>query len=131
MILEFADQEAIVQTRLPITVLTLIRAHLADGVGAWSESYPAMEFRHGPVSATNSSTLAWAIGPVDRDVLDAAAQAGPTVLDHGRDPMAELVLVQRAAAALAHARGSTQTDLGSSAIRSAQLTPTQLVALQK
>lgn len=153
VILEFADEEAIVQTRFPTTVLALVRAHLADGVesvaqageevlaeqlpehlaefgrfvflgtgwaigvaneaalklreaaGAWSESYPEMEFRHGPVSATNSSTLVWAIGPVDRDVLEAAAQAGATVLDHGRDPMAELVLVQRAAVALAHARG--------------------------
>jgi fructoselysine-6-P-deglycase FrlB-like protein len=154
--LEFADEEAIVQTRFPTAVLALVRAHLADDVdgleavaragedalaaalpehlveferfvflasgwgvgvaneaglklreaaGAWSESYPAMEFRHGPVSATNSSTLVWAIGPVDPDVLDAAVQAGATVVDHGRDPMAELIVVQRAAVALAHARG--------------------------
>lgn len=154
--LEFADEEAIVQTRFPTAVLALTRAHLAGSVngveavaqagedalaaalpanlteyerfvflasgwavgvaneaglklreaaGAWSESYPAMEFRHGPVSATNASTLVWAVGPVDADVLEAAARAGATVLNHGRDPMAELVLVQRAAVALAHARG--------------------------
>jgi len=154
--LEFADEEAIVQTRFPTAVLALMRAHLAGGVdgveavaragedalvatlpanltdyerfvflasgwavgvaneaglklreaaGAWSESYPAMEFRHGPVSATSASTLVWAVGQVDADVLESAAQAGATVIDNGRDPMAELVLVQRAAVALAHARG--------------------------
>ncbi len=154
--LDFADEEAIVQTRFPTAVLALMRAHLAGGVdgveavaragedalsaslpanlidyerfvflasgwavgvaneaglklreaaGAWSESYPAMEFRHGPVSATSASTLVWAVGPVDADVLGAAAQAGATVVDHGRDAMAELILVQRAAVALAHARG--------------------------
>ncbi len=154
--LEFADEEAIVQTRFPTAVLALMRAHLDGGVtgmeavvqagddalaadlpanlieyerfvflasgwavgvaneaglklresaGAWSESYPAMEFRHGPVSATTASTLVWALGPVDADLLEAAAQAGATVIDNGRDPMAELVLVQRAAVALAHARG--------------------------
>ncbi|MDQ6608132.1 MAG: SIS domain-containing protein, partial [Actinomycetota bacterium] len=137
--LEFADEEAIVQTRFPTAVLALVRAHLGDGVdgveavaragedalaaalpehlveferfvflasgwgvgvaheaglklreaaGVWSESYPAMEFRHGPVSATSSSTLVWALGPVDPDVLDAAVRAGATVVDHGRDPMA-------------------------------------------
>jgi fructoselysine-6-P-deglycase FrlB-like protein len=153
VLLEFADEEAIVQTRFPTAVLALVRAYLADDVealakagdealeaplparlvdverfvflasgwavgvaneaalklreaaGAWSEAYPAMEFRHGPVSATSPSTLVWAIGPVDGDVLNAAAQAGATVVDHGRDPIAELILVQRAAVALAHARG--------------------------
>ncbi|MDQ6606420.1 MAG: sugar isomerase, partial [Actinomycetota bacterium] len=59
----------------------------------------------GPVSATSSSTLVWALGPVDPDVLDAAVRAGATVVDHGRDPMAELIVVQRAAVSLAHARG--------------------------
>ncbi len=154
--LEFADEEAIVQTWFPTTVLAFMRAHLAGGsdeieavaqsgeaalaaalpvgvteferfvflatgwavgvaneaalklreaAGAWSESYPAMEFRHGPVSATTSSTLVWAIGPVDNDVLEAAAEAGATVVDDRRDPMAELIVVQRAAVALAQARG--------------------------
>jgi fructoselysine-6-P-deglycase FrlB-like protein len=154
--LEFADEEAIVQTRFPTAVLALVRAHLAGSVddvealaqageealaaalpehladferfvflasgwavgvaneaalklreaaGAWSEAYPAMEFRHGPVSATSSSTLVWAIGSVDRDLLDVAAQAGATVVDHRRDPIAELIIVQRAAVALARARG--------------------------
>ncbi|MDQ6816695.1 MAG: sugar isomerase, partial [Actinomycetota bacterium] len=78
---------------------------LREAAGAWSEAYPVMEFRHGPVSATSSSTLVWAIGSVDSEVLDAAAHAGATVVDHGRDPIVELIIVQRAAVALARARG--------------------------
>jgi fructoselysine-6-P-deglycase FrlB-like protein len=153
VILEFADEEAIVQTRFATAVLALVRAHLFDDVdavassaeealtaplpddldrfdrfvflgsgwtvglaneaalklretaGAWTEAYPAMEYRHGPISATTPTTLVWALGSVDPTVLAGAAEAGATVVDGGRDPMAELVVVQRAAVALAHARG--------------------------
>jgi len=153
VILDFADEEAIVQTRFATAVLALIRAHVGDDVevlaagaeqalaaplpedlcnfdqfvflgtgsgiglaneaalkireaaGAWSESYPAMEYRHGPVSATRPTTLVWAIGSVDPSVLDSATHAGATVVDSGRDPMAELVVVHRAAVALARERG--------------------------
>ncbi len=139
VILGFADEEAIVQTRFATSVLAMIRAHLnsdieelarnaeqalatplrddlsdfdqfvflgagwgvgianeaalkvREAAGTWSESYPAMEYRHGPVSATRPTTLVWAVGPVEPSVLVSAGQAGATVVDSGRDAMAELV----------------------------------------
>jgi fructoselysine-6-P-deglycase FrlB-like protein len=153
VILDFADEEAIVQTRFATAVLALLRAHFADAIrdvpdraeevlaaplpvdpltfdrfvflgsgwgvgiaheaalklremaGVWSESYPAMEYRHGPISATNRKTLVWAIGALDGCVLEGARKAGATVIDSGRDPMVELVMVQRAAVAVARAHG--------------------------
>ncbi len=78
---------------------------LREAAQAWTESYPAMEYRHGPISVARPGTLVWAIGDVGRDVLEDAAETGATVVGDGLDPMAELVRIQRAAVALAEHRG--------------------------
>ncbi len=64
-----------------------------------------MEYRHGPISAVTDRTLVWALGEVDGGVLEETAAAGATVIDNRRDPMVELVMIHRAAVALANARG--------------------------
>ncbi len=78
---------------------------LREAAGAWTESYPVMEYRHGPISALTPKTLVWALGSVDGGVLAQAAAAGATVVDNRRDPMVEMVMIHRAAVALANARG--------------------------
>jgi fructoselysine-6-P-deglycase FrlB-like protein len=72
---------------------------------AWSESYPAMEYRHGPISLASERTLAWFVGEVDTDLRSDVAATGGTIVGGTLDAMAELVLVQRAAVRLAIARG--------------------------
>ena len=42
---------------------------LREAAGAWTESYPAMEYRHGPITAASDETLVWPIGAVDATVL--------------------------------------------------------------
>jgi fructoselysine-6-P-deglycase FrlB-like protein len=153
VILDFADERSVVQTRFATTVLALLRVHLGEDVehaaaeaeaaiegglpvdptrfehvvflgsgwtvglaneaalklreaaGAWTESYPAMEFRHGPISVVGDRSLVWALGPVDTGVLRDAEAAGATIVASATDPMVELVGIQRAAVALADARG--------------------------
>jgi fructoselysine-6-P-deglycase FrlB-like protein len=153
IVLDFANEQSVVQTRFATTALALLRTHvgdrleaaIADGeaalaaalpaepseftqfvflgqgwtVGlaneaalklceaacAWTEAYPAMEYRHGPISAAGRGTLVWAIGAVDPGVLADAADTGATIVNQGSDPMAELVLIQRMAVELAEARG--------------------------
>jgi fructoselysine-6-P-deglycase FrlB-like protein len=153
VVLDFANEQSVVQTRFATTALALLRAHVGDrldaavadgaaalaralpvqpsefrqfvflgqgwtvglaneaalklreAASAWTEAYPAMEYRHGPISAAGPGTLVWAIGPVDRSVLADAADTGATIVDEGSDPMAELVLIQRMAVELAEARG--------------------------
>jgi fructoselysine-6-P-deglycase FrlB-like protein len=78
---------------------------LREAASAWTEAYPAMEYRHGPISAAGRATLVWAIGPVDPGVLADAADTGATIVNGGSDPMAELVLIQRMAVELAEAQG--------------------------
>ena len=73
--------------------------------GAWAESYPAMEYRHGPISVANERTLVWMLGRCEPALIEDIRETGASVVENGVDPMAELVAVQRAAVALAEARG--------------------------
>jgi fructoselysine-6-P-deglycase FrlB-like protein len=72
---------------------------------AWSESYPALEYRHGPISLADERTVAWFLGEADADLERDIRQTGATVVVGGLDPLAELILIQRTAVALAEARG--------------------------
>ncbi len=76
-----------------------------EAAQAWTESYPAMEYRHGPISVAGPRSVVWALGQVDPGVLEASAAAGAMVVRGKLDPMAELVVIQRAAVALAEHRG--------------------------
>jgi fructoselysine-6-P-deglycase FrlB-like protein len=153
ILLPFADETSIVQTRFATTVLALLRAHFGHAVeaaiahakealarslpvapsdfeqfvflgtgwavglageaalkfreaaGAWTESYPAMEYRHGPISVAGERTLVWILGEAEQDLVDDIRATGASVVESPLDPMAELVTVQRAAVALAEARG--------------------------
>jgi fructoselysine-6-P-deglycase FrlB-like protein len=153
IVLDFANEQSVVQTRFATTALAVLRAHIGDrleaaivdgeaalaealpaeptefkqfvflgqgwtvgladeaalklreAASAWTEAYPAMEYRHGPISAAGRGTLVWAIGPVDPGVLADAADTGATIVNGGSDPMAELVLIQRMAVGLAEAHG--------------------------
>ena len=153
LLLDFADERSVVQTRFPTTVLALARHAfgtdltpvIADGrealaaalpadpatidhlvflgtgwtVGlaheaalkvreaaqAHSESYPAMDFRHGPVAVAGPRSLIWSLGDVPAGLDGVARSAGATAYRDHRDPLAQLLLVQRFALALAAHRG--------------------------
>lgn len=68
---------------------------LREMAGCWSESYPALEYRHGPVAAAGSKTMVWGFGEVDRSLADAVAATGAAVHWPDCDPVASLVGVQR------------------------------------
>jgi CRISPR-associated protein Cas5a/b/c len=72
---------------------------------AWSESYPALEYRHGPISLADERTVVWFLGEADPDLVRDVRVTGASVVAGARDPLAELILVQRTAVALAEARG--------------------------
>lgn len=76
-----------------------------EASASFSESYPAMEYRHGPISLAGARSLVWALGDVEPDLLGDVRRTGATVLASDRDPMAELVMIQRTAVALAEAKG--------------------------
>jgi fructoselysine-6-P-deglycase FrlB-like protein len=154
VLLEFADERSVVQTRFATTTLALLRAHLGhdpvaasasdaeralerelphdprrfehfvflghgwtvglaneaalkmrESAQAHAEAYPAMEYRHGPISLAGPGSLVWILDSPDPTVADAVASTGATVHAATLDPAAELILIQRTAVALAVARG--------------------------
>lgn len=72
---------------------------------AWSESYPALDYRHGPISVADERTLVLSLGGVEEDVLADVRATGATVVDEPRDPLARLVTCQRLAVAVGEHRG--------------------------
>jgi fructoselysine-6-P-deglycase FrlB-like protein len=78
---------------------------LREASRTWAESYPAMEYRHGPISVSDENTVVWAIGEVPADLLADARRTGAAVIASGADPLVALIGAQRLAAALAERKG--------------------------
>lgn len=148
VLLDFADEQSVVQTRFATTALALLRLSVGDdltgavadarriveadvaevfdpalldveqvtflgrgwsnGLAAeaalklresvqfWTESYPAMEYRHGPVAIAAPGRAVWALDELPAGLADDVAAIGAQVVTHpGTDPMAELVRVHR------------------------------------
>ncbi|MFI1534838.1 SIS domain-containing protein [Streptomyces anandii] len=170
VVLDYADERSVVQTRFATTALTLLRAHLglhADAVVAdartalsqplpqglvdctqftflgrgwtvglaneaalkmreaslsWTEAYPAMEYRHGPISVTTRGTATWMLGGAPEGLAGQVRATGGLWVEGGLDPLAELVRAQRLAVAVAAARG-LDPDRPRHLTRSVILTP--------
>ncbi|SCL14365.1 Fructoselysine-6-P-deglycase FrlB with duplicated sugar isomerase (SIS) domain [Micromonospora rhizosphaerae] len=88
----------------------------------WAEAYPAMDYRHGPISIAAPGRVVWAFGELPDGLPEDVAATGAALVHcrtHGcrtvltswaagrnpLDPMADLILAQRFAVALASNRG--------------------------
>jgi fructoselysine-6-P-deglycase FrlB-like protein len=78
---------------------------LREASRTWAESYPAMEYRHGPISVSDENTVVWALGQVPPSLLADARRTGATVIASDADPLVGLTGAQRLAAELAERRG--------------------------
>ena len=78
---------------------------LRETAQAWTEAYPAFEYRHGPVAIAAPGRVVWSFGPLHPDIAEQIGATGATVVAPELDPLASLVLAQRAAVALAESRG--------------------------
>ncbi|KGN30795.1 sugar isomerase [Knoellia sinensis KCTC 19936] len=68
---------------------------LRESVQFWAESYPAMEYRHGPISIAAPGRATWALGQVPEGLADDVRATGGHFEHRDLDPMAELVRVHR------------------------------------
>lgn len=78
---------------------------LREAARSYTEAYPAMEYRHGPISIAGDRTLVWVMGTPDPSIADDVRAVGAAVRTSTLDPMAELVRVHRLTLALAERRG--------------------------
>jgi fructoselysine-6-P-deglycase FrlB-like protein len=153
LVLDYADERSVVQTRFATTVLTVARAHVGHDLGpvvdqaraavaadlderlidrphyvflghgwstgvareaalkleeaasAWTEAYPALEYRHGPLATATEDSVVWLLGVDDGVLVSDIRRTGATVVVPRDDAQAQLVLAQRIAVATAQVRG--------------------------
>jgi CRISPR-associated protein Cas5a/b/c len=64
---------------------------------SWAESYPAMDYRHGPIAIAGPGRLVWMFGEPPAGLAEQVGATGATFLTSDLDPMVHLVLAQRVA----------------------------------
>lgn len=64
---------------------------------SWTESYSAMEYRHGPISIAAPGRVSWMFGDAPSGLADSVAAAGAHFENASVDPVADLVRAQRVA----------------------------------
>jgi len=78
---------------------------LRESSQSWTESYPMMEWRHGPVSIAAPGRVVWAFGDPVPGLADDVARTGAAYMSLSIDAMADLVRVHRLCIARARAAG--------------------------
>ncbi|HKG52600.1 MAG TPA: sugar isomerase [Actinomycetales bacterium] len=78
---------------------------LRESAQFWAESYPAMEYRHGPISIATTGRATWAIGAVPEGLDDEVRATGAHFEHAERDGLAELVRVHRLCLEVSRRRG--------------------------
>ena len=68
---------------------------LRESAQLWTESYPAMEYRHGPISIAAPGRVVWALGEVPDGLREQVAATGAHFEHRDTDALAELVRVHR------------------------------------
>jgi len=66
---------------------------LRESAQVWAEAYPAMEYRHGPISIAGPGRVVWPFGPLPPGLADQILATGARLEQHDDDPLVELVRV--------------------------------------
>jgi CRISPR-associated protein Cas5a/b/c len=67
----------------------------------WAESYPAMEYRHGPIAIAAPGRGVWAFGRLPPGLAEDIGRTGAVLISTELDPLADLIRTQRFAIARA------------------------------
>lgn len=78
---------------------------MREAVQGWTESYPAMEYRHGPISIAAPNRVTWMFGAAPEGLAGEVERTGATFIESGRHPLADLARVHRVTLERARARG--------------------------
>ena len=152
IVMDFADEQSVLQTRWATAALGLLRAHLGFNLNSivkdaeealasdisdlveveqisflgrgwtiglaheaalktressqfWAEAYPALDYRHGPLSISQPGRAIWAFGQIPADLARDIKATGALFESSSLDPMAHLIRAQRVAVAIAKKRG--------------------------
>lgn len=78
---------------------------MREAVQGWTESYPAMEYRHGPISIAAPGRVAWLFGTQPEGLDQDMAATGALYLHTDKHPLAELARVHKVTLERARVRG--------------------------
>ncbi|WP_223227634.1 SIS domain-containing protein [Leifsonia xyli] len=70
---------------------------MREAAQSWTESYPAKEYRHGPIAIAAPGRVTWMFGDAPAGLADDVAATGAHFEHRGIDGMADLVRAQRVA----------------------------------
>lgn len=154
ILIDFADEQSVLQTRYATAVIVLMRTHLGDDLSLqiedcrkvlkepldakilaseqiaflgtgwtvglaqeaalktresaqfWAEAYPAMDYRHGPMSIAEAGRTTWMFGEAPSGLARQVTETGAHWRESGQlDPLVDLVYAQRMAIAISEGRG--------------------------
>jgi fructoselysine-6-P-deglycase FrlB-like protein len=78
---------------------------MREAAQLWTEAYPQMEYRHGPISIAEAGRTVWVFGEPVPGLLDDVTATGARVVCDDLDPLADLLRVQLLAVREAERRG--------------------------
>lgn len=78
---------------------------MREAVQGWTESYPAMEYRHGPISIAAPGRVTWLFGTQPEGLDQDMAATGALYLHTDKHPLAELARVHKVTLERARVRG--------------------------
>lgn len=95
---------------------------MREAVQGWTESYPAMEYRHGPISIAAPGRVTWLFGAQPEGLDKDMAATGALYIHTDKHPLAELARVHKVTLERARVRG-LNPDLPRNLTRSVILDP--------
>ena len=78
---------------------------LREACRLWTESYPQMEYRHGPIAIAQPGRAVWVMGDPVPGLVDDIRRTGALLVDDRLDPVVDLVRAQLLAVDRAQAGG--------------------------
>ncbi|MDQ3789768.1 MAG: sugar isomerase, partial [Actinomycetota bacterium] len=100
-----AEQWTFLGTGWTIGLANEAALKLREATQSWTESYYAMEYRHGPISIAAPGRVVWVFGAAPTGLVDEVRRTGAHVELFDGDPLVSLVRAHRVAEAVAEARG--------------------------
>ncbi|HEX6356941.1 sugar isomerase [Actinophytocola sp.] len=100
-----AEQVTFLGTGWTIGLANEAALKLREAAQAWTESYHAMEYRHGPISIAAPGRAVWVFGEAPDGLAKDVLATGAHLELFGGDPLVSLVRAHRLAAEVAQARG--------------------------
>ncbi|GAA1876181.1 SIS domain-containing protein [Paeniglutamicibacter psychrophenolicus] len=78
---------------------------MREAVQGWTESYPAMDYRHGPISIAAPNRVTWMLGEEPEGLAGDMVRTGALYINNDVHPLAELARIHRVTLDRARARG--------------------------